>query len=40
LRELAARPSQVDEILHEGTKRARAVAQTTLAEVKAAMGLG
>jgi len=40
LRELAARPSQVDEVLHEGTKRARAVAQTTLAEVKTAMGLG
>src|SRR4029077_11898654 len=39
LRELAARPSQVDEVLHEGTKRARAVAQTTLAEVKTAMGL-
>ena len=39
LRELAARPDRVDEILHEGTKRARAVAQTTLAEVKAAMGL-
>jgi tryptophanyl-tRNA synthetase len=40
LRELAARPDRVDEILHEGTKRARAVAQTTLAEVKSAMGLG
>jgi tryptophanyl-tRNA synthetase len=39
LRELAARPDRVDEILHEGTRRARAVAQTTLAEVKSAMGL-
>jgi tryptophanyl-tRNA synthetase len=39
LRELASRPNQVDEILLEGTKRARAVAQTTLAEVKSAMGL-
>ncbi|HEY7982258.1 MAG TPA: tryptophan--tRNA ligase [Candidatus Eremiobacteraceae bacterium] len=40
LRELAARPNRVDEILFEGTKRARAVAQATLAEVKSAMGLG
>jgi tryptophanyl-tRNA synthetase len=39
LRELAASPDRVDEILHEGTRRARAVAQTTLAEVKSAMGL-
>ena len=37
--ELNARPGYVDEILVEGTRRARAVAQTTLAEVKTAMGL-
>jgi tryptophanyl-tRNA synthetase len=40
LTELAARPKHIDEILFEGTKRARVVAQATLAEVKAAMGLG
>lgn len=38
-RELDARPGFVNEILFEGTKRARIVAQATLAEVKAAMGL-
>ena len=39
LRELAKRQQFVDEILIEGTKRARAIAQVTLAEVKTAMGL-
>ena len=39
LRELAARPGFVDEVLVEGTKKARAVARATLAEVKSAMGL-
>jgi hypothetical protein len=29
----------VDEIIADGTKRARTIAQGTLAEVKAAMGL-
>jgi len=38
-RELDARPGYVDEILFEGTKRARTIAHATLAEVKAAMGL-
>jgi tryptophanyl-tRNA synthetase len=39
LRELDAHLGDVDEILSEGTKKARAVAQATLAEVKNAMGL-
>ena len=38
-RALEARPAEVDEIIAEGTKRARAIAQQTLAEVKSAMGL-
>ena len=38
-RALEARPDEVDEIIAEGTKRARAIAQQTLAEVKSAMGL-
>jgi tryptophanyl-tRNA synthetase len=36
---LAAKPAFIDEVIREGTKRARAIAQTTLAEVKTAMGL-
>ena len=38
-REIAANPATVDEVLVEGTRRAQAVAKSTLADVKAAMGL-
>lgn len=38
-RGLEANPKLVDEILREGSRRARSVAQQTLAAVKAAMGL-
>lgn len=38
-RPFVAQPKLVDEILSEGTKRARSIAQATLAEVKRAMGL-
>src|SRR5579863_6863385 len=38
-RKLEERPGDVDEIIREGTKRARAIAQTTLAEVRSAMGI-
>lgn len=38
-RKLEERPSEVDEIIAEGTKKARAIAKSTLAEVKSAMGL-
>ena len=38
-REIEARPEYVEEVLSEGTRRARAVAAQTLAEVKAAIGL-
>jgi len=38
-RALEARPEAVDEIIAQGTKKARAIARETLAEVKAAMGL-
>jgi len=38
-KELAARPETVDEIIAEGSKKARAVAQKTLAEVYEAMKL-
>jgi tryptophanyl-tRNA synthetase len=37
-RDLAAKPSYIEEVMREGTKRARGIAQTTLGEVKAAMG--
>ena len=37
-REIEAKPHMIDEILEDGTRRARAIAQTTLAEVKTAMG--
>lgn len=37
-RRFETRPGDVEEIVAEGTRRARAIAQTTLAEVKAAMG--
>ena len=37
-RKLEERPGDVDEIIMEGTERARLIAQSTLAEVKAAMG--
>ena len=37
--ELSAKPEMVKEILHEGAKRARKVAQATMAEVRAAMHL-
>jgi len=33
------RPGDVDEIIADGTKKARTIAQATLAQVKAAMGL-
>jgi tryptophanyl-tRNA synthetase len=35
----AARPKELVEILHEGTRRARAAAQRTMEEVRAAVGL-
>ena len=38
-RELDSKPGYVDEIIAEGTKKARSIAQSTLAEVKSAMGL-
>ena len=38
-REMVAKPKEVDEILEEGTKKAREVARSTLDEVKAAMKL-
>jgi tryptophanyl-tRNA synthetase len=38
--QLAARPGYVREVLEEGTKRARAIAQATMAEVRAAVGVG
>jgi tryptophanyl-tRNA synthetase len=38
-KELAARPEEVSEIIAEGSRRARAVAQKTLAEVTEAMKL-
>jgi tryptophanyl-tRNA synthetase len=38
-RKLEERPDTVDEIIAEGTKKARTIAQATLSEVKAAMGL-
>ncbi len=39
LRELGAKPQIVDEALDDGTKKARAIARATLAEVKEAMRL-
>ena len=38
-RKLEERPSDVDEIIAEGTKKARAIAKKTLADVRDAMGL-
>jgi len=38
-REFAAQPSDVWDILHEGTARVRPLAQATVAEVKEKMGL-
>jgi len=38
--EIKARPGYVQEILHEGGKKARAIAQETIAEVYEKMGLG
>jgi len=38
-KELASRPEEVSEIIAEGSRRARAVAQKTLAEVTEAMKL-
>jgi tryptophanyl-tRNA synthetase len=38
--ELAARPDHVKEVLDDGARRARAVAQATLLRAKAACGLG
>ena len=38
-RELEGKPGYVDEIVAEGTKKARSIAQSTLAEVRSAMGL-
>lgn len=38
-RKLEERPETVDEIIAEGTKRARIIAKDTLAEVRSAMGL-
>jgi len=37
--ELERKPGHVEEILREGTRRARAIAQSTLAEVKSAIGI-
>lgn len=37
-RDLEAKPSYIEEVMREGTKRARGIAQATLGEVKAAMG--
>jgi len=37
---LAQRPGEIEEILREGSRKARRVAQATLAEAKAAVGLG
>lgn len=37
--ELEAKPKQIDAILKEGNKKARAIAQTTMAEFRAALGL-
>jgi len=37
--QFARRPGDVEEILSEGTRRARAIARATLADVKTAMGL-
>jgi tryptophanyl-tRNA synthetase len=39
-KELEANPEYVDEVIRDGTERARAIARVTLAEVKAKMGLG
>ena len=39
LREIEAEPQYVDEVLSDGTRKARATAQATLAQVKEAMGL-
>ena len=38
-REIMAKPGLVDEILHEGARRARAVAKKTMAEVRERLGL-
>ena len=38
--DIKARPGYVQEILHEGGKQARAIAQETIAEVYDKMGLG
>jgi tryptophanyl-tRNA synthetase len=38
-RDIEAKPGYVDEIIAEGTKKARSIAQATLAEVRSAMGL-
>lgn len=38
-RELAEKPGYVDEVLQEGAKRARGIAENTIAEVKDAVGL-
>lgn len=38
--ELEAKPALVDEVIASGAQKARVIAQTTLAEVKAKMGLG
>jgi len=37
---LAQRPGEIEEILREGSRKARRVAQATLAEAKAAIGIG
>ncbi len=39
-RHFETKPALIDEILEDGSKRARAIAQKTLAAVKTAMGLG
>jgi tryptophanyl-tRNA synthetase len=38
-RELASHPAIVEDVLAEGTRRARAIAIETLRDVKSAMGL-
>ena len=37
--EIAAQPQMVDDVLNEGARRARAIAQQTMNEVRAAVGL-
>ena len=38
-REILAKPGFIDDVLHEGARRARAMAQNTMAEVRERLGL-